>query len=197
MYLTGFSMQFSFVLILWILISNSLFAQEVEFDIPEEIDIIPGQLSVVFQEGVEKEHAIQVIEQYKYEVLNINFSPIVVSGELKSPLNSERIQKMEAHKSIISVEQLAAGNPSLNLEEETTTEHSLTSTISITFVPGLKQKQVKKLVNKYTQLVTMRIQTLPNEIVIHVGEREEEAFNRLQKNKRVRWVSYIGAPGDS
>lgn len=184
------------ILFALLFLNNVLYAQEVEFHIPDEIEIIQGQLSVVFNEDVKEAEAVYIIEGYEYEVLKTNFTPVIISGHLESPLDEELIARMIAHEHIQTAEQFVIPAPVLTTRNEavhSATEHS----IAITFASGVTQNEAKKLLKNFAQPASMTVQSLPNEVVISVGNQDEKAFDLLQENKHVRWVSYVGASGDS
>ncbi len=170
------------------------YAQEVEFNIPTEIDIVQGQLSIVFKEDVSESQARQYLEQLPYDILDVNFFPVLITGELEKPLDEKVIQKMREDKRILTVEQQTTPGPILdtNVSTETGPPRLILHT---SYPAGTSSAQAKKALKKHVRrLESIRIESLPNEIIVDVGDQDEEAFDLLQSNKIVKWVSYVGAP---
>ena len=178
------------------LLSVSLHAQQVEFNIPAEINIVEGRLSVVFKDHVAEEEALQLITQLNYKVLEVSFSPVVINGELKNPVTEEVLGNIRTDKRVLDVTFYTTPTTHLlNTVEET--EPSTPSTmISVTFHTGISPSQAKQQLQKYVKLVSSTVHTLPNEIIVDVGSDDDVAFELLQERKQVKWVSYVGAPGD-
>lgn len=171
-------------------LSISLHAQEVEFHIPDEIEILQGQLSVVFNEDVKEVEALSIIAGYDYEVLKTNFTPVIVSGNVEAALDADLIHKITADESILTAHQFTMPGTILTTrtEDDPTPEHR----ISVTFAAGITKKQAEEALKKYIQLTSMDIQSLPNEVIISVGNEDQKAFDSLQENEHIRWVSYVG-----
>jgi|GEM_PF-6035461 len=186
-------MQTIVSLLLVFFLCLSAHAQEVEFNIPTEIDIVQGQLSIVFKEDVSESKARQYLEQLPYAILDVNFSPVVVTGELGKPLEEKVIQKMREDKRILSVEQQTTPGPILdtNVSVEPGPPKLM---LFVTYPAGTSPAQAKKWLRKHVKrLESIRIESLPSEIIVDVGDQDEEAFDLLQSNKIVKWVSYVGA----
>ena len=183
-------------LFLCLLLSIPAFAQEVEFEIPAEIDIVQGQLSVVFQEDVGEKKAIEIIRTFQYEVLETNFSPIVITGQINSKLSDSVLENMKADKLIEEAVQFTTPGPLLSTNEGDEIRDSV-EMISVTFAFETTRAQARKALDKYVTLLSVQTHQLPNEIIISVGGQDEEAFEQLQNHKDIRWVSYVGAVIDS
>ena len=182
----------SLLLILFLCFSAQ--AQEVEFNIPTEIDIIQGQLSIVFKEDVSEPKARRYLEQLPYNILDVNFSPVVIIGELGKPLEERTLQKMRKDERILNVEQQTTSGPILSTDVSIEPGPPK-SMLFVTYPAGTSPSQAKKWLRKHVKrLRSMRIESLPNEIIVDVGNQDEEAFELLQSNKLVKWVSYVGAP---
>lgn len=185
---------FAFLIVTFFL-SSSLLAQEVKFDVPTQIDIIQGQLSVVFKENVNQEKALQIINQLGYDTLAVNFSPVEVSGQLKKPITEEVLQKIKANNKIIDVIQYLKPGPILSTKDNTSNHSSTEVTVKATFQAGTPHNKAQKLLRRYIKPLSMHAHSLPNELIIEVGTQDEEAFELLQGNKHIEWVSYIGTVG--
>lgn len=189
-------MHSSICVLLCLLLCIPAAAQEVEFEIPSEIDIVQGQLSVVFQENVGEKEAIEIINKLQYEVLESNFSPVVISGQIESTLSDSELQKLHTDKLVLEAVQFTTPGPILSTNENADTREAAYM-ISVTFAPETTVAQAKKALEKHITLITIQTQKLPNEVIIAVGGQDEKAFQQLQNHKDVKWVSYVGTAIDS
>ena len=171
----------------------SLFAQEVEFNIPTGIDIIQGQLSVVFKDNVDQEKALQIIEEFGYDTLSVHFSPVVVDAQIEKPISKKILQQIKANTEIWEINQQLIPRTIPGDLDQTPNDLPTEARINVTFKEGTPHKKVLKLLKKYVTLLSFNVNSLPNEMIIDVGEQDEKAFELLQENKHIKRVSYIGA----
>ena len=184
------------ILIATCLLSAPLFAQEVEFNIPTEIDIVQGQLSVVFNDHVDESEALKIVQQLGYDILDSRFSPLVLNGELIEPVTQMVMEALTAQEEVIEARQYTTPTIVHTTPTETQNEAHPKPMITVSFQAGTTPDRAKKILKKYLKLASMDIHSIPNEIIVAVGAQDEEAFERLQRHKNVKWVSYIGATGD-
>ena len=184
-------MRFSVLLILFFILCTPILAQEVEFHIPTEIDIIQGQLSVVFNEDVSEDEALAIIKRLNYNVLEINFSPVIITGEVEKAVEDKILRKLHADKRTLEVKQYTS--PVISHDPVETATKQM---IAVTFQTGQTSTQAKKWLKKRVHLLSVNSQTLPNEMIISVGNQDEEAFEVLQDHKKIKWVSYVGTSED-
>ena len=169
-----------------------VFAQEVEFEIPSEIDIVQGRLSVVFEHGVGEEEALQLIRSAGYEIIDVQFSPLVVSGTLTEQISAETIQLIESEATVYST--TIEGSPGAYLAPSQDSEN-LPRPIYVlitTFTEDISEVEAGEILSNYVAMRNVKIDSIPNEVIIEVGDRDEEAIAQLQGLKQIQWVTYIG-----
>ena len=183
------------VLFLFLMAYLPCLAQEVEFEIPSEISIVPGQLSVVFNEEVTEEKARALIESMQYEILELTFSRLQIIGHTDSAVSDQILNRLNNEKGIDSVVRYT-GAEALQGGNITIQDGPTAFMIAATFQDGVKQSRAKRILKKHVRLNAARTVAAQKEIIIQVGDNDEEAFDILQTQKGVRWVTYVGKSGD-
>ena len=182
----------SIILLLFVTAFSPCLGQEVEFEIPEEISIVPGRLSVVFNEDVTEERARGLIASMQYEILEVKFLPLQIIGETESEISDRKLNRMNKEKGVETVVRYS----DRVVFQEGDPEGSPGYRIAATFHDGITESKARKILKKHLRLISAKTIALPKEIVIDVGDNDEEAFDRLQNNKDVRWVTYVGSSED-
>ena len=167
-------------------------AQSVDLDIPTEINIIQGRLAVTFYDEVKEEAAHALITSFNYDVLKSTFEPRTIFTSSKEMLSQSVINKLEQDERIIEVTQTAL--PS-DIQATNGTYDNSQIKIAISFKSHISKKEAENVVVNELALPFSYTIKLPNEIVIEVGDQDEEAVALLQDRDEVRWVTYIGVPG--
>ncbi len=170
------------------------FAQEVEFIIPTEIDIIPGRLSVTFEAGTTEDTARRLIDSLGYRIHNVTFQPLTITGTSVNYISDSALQRLESRPEVLSTRMAALPvdrERAVNPDDIVSPQYRL----AVTFAAGITQRQAREIVSEEVRLHTLDINARPNEIVIDVGEQDEEAVGVLEVQKIVRRVTYVAAPG--
>ena len=185
----------SILLLLLVIVYLPCLAQEVEFEIPSEISIVPGQLSVVFSEEVTEERARALIESMQYEILELTFSPLQIIGHTESAISDQTLNRLNNEKGIDTVVRYSEAEM-LQRRDLTNQDRETAFMIAATFQDGITQSNAKKILKKHVRLRTARTIAMQKEIIIQVGENDEAAFDLLQAQEGVRWVTYVGKSED-
>ena len=183
-----------FVLTVTLLPASSS-AQEVEFDIPSEIDIVQGRLSITFRDAVTEETARQLVTNLGYEVIDAVFEPGIVWANLQNRLSNRQIRQLTRDPRVIDVAQTAIPQPvetSANDEQPTNNPQYA---LVVTLLPTVSQKEATELLASTEGAVFSRMEKRPNELVIEVGDQDAEAFATLEDRDEVKWVTYVGVAG--
>ena len=168
-------------------------AQEVEFIMPTTIEIIPGQLSVVFEEGIAEQEAKDIITTLGYEILESTFLPLLLTTTLDEPIPDDVRQALEAEEGITATQFYATQAPIFSAKSETTTRSTPEYRLTVTFEETITQKEAETMLSRHVLLKNLSVEALPDEIIINVGDQDEEAITSLEQRKEVRWVTYIGS----
>lgn len=162
-----------------------------EFEIPTNISIVPGQLSVVFNEDVTEERARTLMKSMHYEILEVKFYPLQMIGGVAEQVSDRILDRLKREEEITDVEYYSTHDV---FSTENPGSESSRYQIAATFTDGTTESQARKVLKKHLTLDYVKTTALPKEIVIQVGGSDEEAFSLLEHHKAVRWVTYVGIP---
>ena len=177
------------------LLPASSSAQEVEFDIPSEIDIVQGQLSITFQDAVTEETARRLVTGLGYEVIDAIFEPRLVWANLQNRLSNRQIRQLTSDSRVIDIAQTAIPQP---VQTTTHDEHQANNpqySLVLTLTPTVSRKEAMELLASTVDAVFSRMEKRPNELIIEVGDQDAEAFATLEDRDEVKWVTYVGVAG--
>ena len=171
-------------------------AQEVDFEVPTEINIVQGRLSVAFNDNVHEETARLLVTGLGYDIIESSFGPLYVWATLKSRLTPDQVRRFEADDRVESLSQTPIPEPVLTINDETFEKNHPDFSLAITFKSNVSQDEAANLLKDITGARISRTEKQPNEIVIDVGDQDAEAFSMLEGLDNVKWVTYIGMSGE-
>jgi hypothetical protein len=170
-----------------------LVAQQAEFSVPEEIEIVSGRLAVTFVDGVAEAEAVRWLREEGYEPEVVHFQPVsalVVSSE---PFAEEVLTALRARAGVVEV--TTWPDPLDRLSDVSSGPAPFY--LRIRFDPATSEDAIRALVEEVTGLAPAEIHRIPNDIEIRVPEGEEAlALEALQGHPWVRYVTYVAVPGD-
>ncbi len=177
------------VVCLSLLFVDSSTAQEVDFEVPSEINIIQGRLSVAFNDNISSEKANEMLVSMGYNALQSTFKFRIAKSTSSSAMKHETLEKLRAHPLVFSAEQSQFTEPvfSTNQDQEEPQFH-----ITVQFLSHVTEAEAKKVLKKNSNLSFSFIPKPSNEIIIDVGHQDEEAYLALQERDEVKWVTYVG-----
>jgi hypothetical protein len=171
-------------------------AQEVEFDIPTEIDIVQGRLSVTFQDGISEETARLLVTGLGYGIIETAFEPRLVWTTLQSRLSARQMRQLRNDPRVIDVQQTAIPQPVETIADDEREQPNPQFSLAITFIPTVSQEEAAELLDTSIGATLSRSEKRPNELVIEVGDQDAEAFTALEGLDEVKWVTYVGVAGE-
>lgn len=169
-------------------------AQEVDFDMPAEINIIQGRLSVAFHEGVGAMDAEVLMKSLGYPVLQSHFYDWTARAHGNKLLNEDQVRDIKANPGVLNVSQSSLGSV-----------HTTTSPndpafpgylVMVTFASHITRKAALDILKPFDGFSFQPLATPPNEMIIEVGDQDEVAMPVLQNQEQVKWVTYVGIGSD-
>ena len=170
-------------------------AQEVKFDMPTEINIIQGRLSVAFNDNVHEETARLLVTGMGYDIIDTVFEPRYIWANVRNRLSSNRIRQIEANPKVLSISQTALPQPVLSINDEAVERTRPRFSLAITFASTVSQEEAAAFLKESLNTTIAKSEKRPNELVIDVGDQDAEAFSMLEGRDEVKWVTYVGVPG--
>lgn len=179
---------FSLVVVLGFAVPSQ--AQEVDFDMPAEINIIQGRLSVVFNEGVGAMDAEALMQSLGYPILQTHFYDWTSRAHAEKMLDEDQIRKIEDTPGVLNVSQMSLGN----VQNTTTPDEPAFPgyLIDVTFASHITRTDAAEILKSLAGFTFNPVSTPPNELIIEVGDKDEVAMSVLQNQEQVRWVTYVG-----
>lgn len=171
-------------------------AQEVDFEVPTEINIIQGRLSVAFAEGVGEETAKKLITSLGYSTLQSAFYNLNASARSEKPLTNEELDYLRGHANIVEANQVFLDNQIYSTDPVQDSAFQRYN-ISLTFKSNTTQKEATQILKRLPTHSFTFAQKPSNEIVIEVGDQDETAITVLQGRDEVKWVTYVGVAGNN
>lgn len=167
-------------------------AQVASFDIPDEIVIERGKLSVAFLDGVSETDAAQWLRDEGYEPDKISFNEVVVRVQSSEPFSAEGVRRLRDHVAVVDVESTTAprfGSDGLGVPA--------LFVLNVRLIAPTAQDEARKLIEDIIGLTPFEVVKRPNDIEVRVPEGEEElALEALQENPWVAYVTYVAVAGD-
>ena len=165
-------------------------AQEVDFDVPTEINIIQGRLSVAFHDGVGKQDATVLMKTLGYPVLQTHFYDWRSEARSSKMLSEEQVRDIKETPGVLNVSQTALGN--IHTTTASNAPASSAYLIVITFASHISRNAAKEVLKPFSDFEFTQIASPANEMVIEVGDQDEVALAVLQTQQQVKWVTYVG-----
>ncbi len=165
--------------------------QEVDFEVPTEINIIQGRLSVVFVDGIAEEAANELIAALGYSTLQSSFYNLNANARSEKPLTTDELSYLREHPDIVEANQVYLDN---NIQSTDPGQNSAFQRYNITlaFESNTTQKEATQILKRLATHTFTFAQKPSNEIVIEVGDQDETAITILQGRDEVKWVTYVG-----
>lgn len=177
--------------------SGHVLAQNVDFEIPTEINIIEGRLAVAFKDGIREADARALVESLGYDALQVNFKPLSAVAGTPTAMSEEVLSRLKATDGVLDVHE---GQRPENTESLTTSPLPPDIEMQryktwVKFQSHLSQSEAEAILGAFTDVPFSFITKPANEIVIGVGDDDEAAFARLDGHEIVKWVTYVGVAG--
>ncbi|MEM8483943.1 MAG: hypothetical protein AAF564_00260 [Bacteroidota bacterium] len=165
-------------------------AQEVDFDVPTEINIIQGRLSVVFNEGIGAADAEVLMKSLGYPILQKHFYEWTSRAHADQMLTEEEVRDIKAQAGVVNVSQTALDNVhSTNAPDDS---GSLGYLVIVTFASHITRQAAADILEPFSAFDFTAVASPPNEVIIEVGDKDDVAMAVLQNQEQVRWVTYVG-----
>ena len=178
-----------FIVSLSFLLVDSSIAQDVDFEVPSEINIIQGRLSVAFKDNITSEKASAMVESMGYSTLQSTFKFRIAKSTSPSAMEDATLKKLRAHPMVFSVNQSQLTEPIFSTRPD---QEKPRFQITVQFLSHVSEKEAKNVLKKNSDLSFSFLPKPSNEIVIDVGHEDEEAYLALQERDEVKWVTYVG-----
>ncbi len=175
------------------LCTHHVIAQNVDFELPTEINVVQGRLSVAFNDGVREQEAQALIESLGYSVLQTNFKPLLASASTDKPLSEDQLNVLRSNPLVLGVDE--SDFRALDNRQIKSTIPELKGPgyqTSVTFQPYISENEALRILDETTNTAFDLIARPANEIIIDVGEEDEAAFAQLDGHEKVKWVTYVG-----
>ncbi len=167
----------------------SSYAQEVDFEIPTEINIIQGRLAVAFTDQITEDEANKMISDMGYNVLQTNFASRTAYALSEKQLTEEETNKIEKDSRVVSIAQSELPR---DIKSTKASETKLRYRIEVSFLNSVTETEARNILSDQ-KTAAFHIKKKPaNELVIEVGDQDEAAFAALQERQEVKWVTYVG-----
>lgn len=168
-------------------------AQNVDFELPTEINVIQGRLAVAFNEGIAEQEAADLIESLGYGILQTNFTPLMASAATPESIAEEKLETLRKNSLVLEIEtydlQAMVDSPINSTRDVSTAKRYKTQ---VQFQTHVTMLEALRLLSETTG-VDFEITNRPaNEIIIDVGDDDETAFSQLDGHAKVKWVTYVG-----
>ncbi len=175
------------------LFSSTGMAQEVDFEVPSEINIIQGRLSVTFKDNIKEQTADELIESLGYSIFQSTFESRLAMSTSEKALTQAEENALENDPRVLGIQQ----EPLPASVQSTNAQRSLPRfNITVSFQSHTSETEAKELLNRVTAIPFTFPQKRPNELVIDVGNEDEAAFAQLDGREEVKWVTYVGVAGN-
>ncbi len=168
-------------------------AQEVDFDMPSEINIIQGRLSVVFNEGIGAADAEVLMESLGYSILQKHFYDWNSWSHAEKMLTEEQVHDIKTKPGVVKVSQMSLESKNTLRNEDQVFPGYL---ITVTFASHTTRKAAQEILAPYDEFGFKSNASPPNEVIIEVGDKDEVAMAVLQNQEQVKWVTYVGIGSD-
>ena len=184
---------FTLVCCLLLLCSHQAFAQEVEFHIPDQINIVQGQLSVTFKDHVSLEDAKSLIQNFGYPITKESFPRLHVSATSQRLLGEDELRTLKQEHGVDDLIHRPAPDNIRTINGEPT-DQAPKYILTLSFPGTTSKEQVQQLLKDLLIKIT-KMDKLPSEMVIDVGDQDAEAMSRLSGHAYIKWVTYMGVAG--
>lgn len=155
-------------------------AQTVSFEVPQEVRIAPGLLSVVFVDGVAESDAVDWLRGAGYETVRATFSEVVARVQSSEPFPEARVAALRDHVDVVWAEPLRTQQGIWQLR--------------VRLAPTLSPDAAQALIRERIGLTPFEVVKIPNDVEIRVPEGEEElALEAIEASDRVSYVTYVAA----
>ncbi len=171
-------------------------AQNVDFELPTEINVVQGRLSVAFNDGVNEQEAQALIESLGYSVLQTNFKPLLASAFTDKPLPEKQLSALRSNPLIQEIYESDLQAVQDNQVRSTLSERRKSRyQTSVRFQPYISGAEALRILSESTNTAFNLVARPANEIIIDVGDEDEIAFTQLDGHVKVKWVTYVGVAG--
>lgn len=173
----------------------SALAQEVEFNIPTEINIVQGRLSVTFKDHVNSDDAKTLIQNLGYAITQESFPQLLVSATSTREIREEEIRYLREEYGLVNLSRSPAPENTRSINRKPAAQaprYILTFTFPSTTSKDLAHKILKDL-----PITITRMDKRPNEMVINVGDQDAEAMSQLNGHEYIKYVTYLGEAGSN
>ncbi len=185
---------FILALLLMFCFSPFAVAQEVEFNIPTEINIVQGQLSVTFKDHVNPDDAKTLIQNLGYAITQESFPQLLVSATSTREIQEEEIRLLRQEHDLVNLSQRPAPENIRSIKRKPV-EQAPKYFLTFTFPSNTSKDLAHKVLNELSITIT-RIEKKPNELVIDVGDQDAEAMSQLNGHEYIKYVTYMGEAGE-
>lgn len=165
-------------------------AQEVDFDVPTEINIIDGRLSVTFQDHVSEPEAQALVMGMGLGILQSNFKELHANSLTDRRFTEQERSQLEKNPRVEEVKDRALPT---RIRSTDNADQLPRYSLAVNFTPNTSQEQALEILQAATPFTFSFIPKPANEIVVEVdGGQEENAVTMLQDQDEVKWVTYVG-----
>ena len=167
-------------------------AQSIEYTIPTEYHLVPGQLSVTFGDTVSVETARAIVFSEGFTVAEYNFQPVQMTLVSDEELSSDLRTALQRHPDILGVRQVDLKEVFSNAPLP---EDLARFQIKLSLVPTLTEQQARRLAAEVLPFYSLdSLSKRSNELVIVVDEGlEDRAMETLEGHSKVKYVAYVNA----
>lgn len=159
-------------------------AQTVEYELPTEIEVVPGRLSVTFADTVGEARARRLVRAAGYDVVESRFKAVEVSAYAARPLPADLRTALAGHEAVADVHESEVVCAPSGLNE--------VCRVAVTLFLHYRLPD-DVLADLLTPNVHLHaVARVPRDLVVAVEQgREEEASTALGALPAVRYVAYL------
>ena len=190
---------FAFGIFLLAGISPGSRAQVVEYEMPEEFELLPGVLAVTFLDTAPVDSAMSALASLPARITAMDFHPVLIAGRTLWPLRAGLLDSLRSTALVSDVLQgrdlLDMGTTGSYIRERVPeAAEDLLRGLVVVMDTHTSEEAARTLAGSLQDFELLRIDRRPNEATISFEEEDEQAIlDALETSPIVEYVSYVAA----
>ncbi len=187
-------------LLLIAVLSCPAWAQELEFELPDTFELLPGQLVATFGDTVQVDHAMRVSEGLPLDSFHVEFFPVLLAARWVTLPQAGMRDSLLAHpnaRSVLTGGDFMGRSPeqAYVLQRAPDLVPNLLTGLAVLFEPHTSVDEVLRFASLHPSIRPDRVDKRPNEILLYFDPSIEEAIlGRLEDSPLVEYISYVAEP---
>lgn len=170
-------------------------AQVIEFEPPVQIEVDTSRLIVTFQDTVDIERARRVVEEVGATITSEHPGHVVAWALFFTIPEIDPVLALRSDERVETAELLppsASHGIWVELEDGSRAVGDFTThALRASFATSRDAAEVETIVHTYLPDVALRVERLPNELVVELPDEGEVAAEQLEANPLVQYVTYF------